>query len=263
VITFAIAIGIILVGAYLYLALFALLRADSFMFRPPRTSYRDGPRILKIPAADGTPISAVHFETVDPVATVFFLHGNSEDLGDIMPRLEEMQARGYSVLAFDYRGYGTTPGRPTAAAVVSDALDVMRHLVERIGVPAQSVLLYGRSLGGGPAVEIARRHAVAALVLEGVFLSAFRVVTRVRVLPWDRFPVAAQLDSVRSPVLVIHAIADETVPFCHGEKLYSRAREPKARLWVDGAGHNNLVEVAGDAFWAALADILPGRKSGS
>lgn len=248
-------IGAVIAGAYAHFLVFAHLAADRIVFRARCSSYRDGSRVSRICGDDGTRLTAVHLPAEKPRASVLYLHGNAEDLGDILPRLEALQRHGYSVLAFDYRGYGTSPGMASEATVVADAAAALRHLCTLDDVSPREVILYGRSLGGGPGVVLAARTRVGGLVLDGAFTSAFRVVTRVPVVPFDRFRNLTRLPAVSCPVLVIHGTQDETVPFTHGERLFRAAPAGSAHLWVEGAGHNNVVEVAGDAYWQALASL--------
>ncbi|HET7535955.1 MAG TPA: alpha/beta hydrolase, partial [Candidatus Didemnitutus sp.] len=120
------------------------------------------------------------------------------------------------------------------------------------------VILYGRSLGGGPATDLAAKEPVAGLVLESAFTSVFRVMTRWPLLPGDQFCNAKKLPSVKCPVLVMHGRLDEVIPFHHGETLLAAAPGKKSHLWVDGAGHNNLLAIAGDAYWQALLPFCAG-----
>jgi fermentation-respiration switch protein FrsA (DUF1100 family) len=120
--------------------------------------------------------------------------------------------------------------------------------------------VHGRSLGGGPAAELASREPVAGLVLESTFTSVLGVSRWGRAFPFDWFRTLRRLNRVRAPVLVIHGTADEVIPLANGRALFHAARGPKQSLWVDGAGHNDLVERAGARYWAALrrfADSLP------
>jgi fermentation-respiration switch protein FrsA (DUF1100 family) len=239
-------------AAYGLIMLYAWWFAESHVFRPHEPGYGEGPQVVRIRARDGVPLAAVHLEAPGAACTVLHLHGNAEDLGDMIPRLEAMRANGFSVLAFDYRGYGLTPGKPDERNVLADTTDVFRHLTGPMGIAPERVIVHGFSLGGGPAAALAAREPLGGLVLEGTFTSAFRVATEVRVLPWDYFPVLEQLERVRCPVLVVHGTCDETIPFRHGRRLFAAARPPKEHLWVEGAGHNDLVEVAGERYWAAL-----------
>ncbi|HEX9784229.1 MAG TPA: alpha/beta hydrolase [Opitutaceae bacterium] len=253
-------IVIVAAGTYAFLAFFAHCIADSVIFRPHESSYRDGGRITKIVADDGTPLTAIHLPVPKAVATVLYLHGNAEDIGDIIPHLEEMQRRGLAVVAFDYRGYGTTPGSPTERNVNADTRTVFRHLVENLGVASDEVLLYGRSLGSGPAIELATRETVCGLVLDGAFTSTYRVVTQISLLPGDRFRNIDRITRVKCPILFIHGTLDLVTPAFHGKSLYDLVRGPKRSLWVEGAGHSDVVEVAGEAYWQAIMEIARGLQ---
>jgi abhydrolase domain-containing protein 17 len=90
------------------------------------------------------------------------------------------------------------------------------------------------------------------LVLESTFVSPYRVLGPWWRLPLDRFRTAEKLPRVRCPVLVIHGTADEVIPPWHGRRLYELAPEPREAFWVEGAGHNDLERVAGEAYWRAL-----------
>ena len=119
----------------------------------------------------------------------------------------------------------------------------------------------GGSRGGGPAVELATHEPVAGLVLQSTFMSAFRVVTRRKFLPFDQFKNLEKLERVNCPVLVMHGTADEVIAFCHGEALYAAAKEPKSHLWIEGAKHNDFTAVAGERFWQALRQFSDGLSN--
>ena len=96
---------------------------------------------------------------------------------------------------------------------------------------------------------------MAGLIVEAPFVSAFRVLTRVRLLPWDKFPNGDKIARVGCPVLVIHGRRDTVVPFWHGQRIYALARQPKEAFWVDGAGHNDVAFVAGTEYFRKLQDF--------
>ncbi|HEU0051965.1 MAG TPA: alpha/beta hydrolase, partial [Longimicrobium sp.] len=179
-------------------------------------------------------------------------HGNGEDLGDLAELLPALHDAGFSVLAWDYRGYGRSTGKPGERATYRDAEAAYAYLTRELGVAPERVIVHGRSLGGGPAAYLAATNPVGGLVLESTFTSIFAVVPGVRLFPFDRFRTGARLGRVRTPVLVIHGTEDEVVPFAHGRALLDRAPGRKAHLWVEGAGHNDLMLVTGDEYFAAL-----------
>ncbi|MDD2762599.1 MAG: alpha/beta hydrolase [Opitutaceae bacterium] len=245
------------VFAYAALLAYAWLSSDRLIFLPPPPSYPDGPDILKIPAPDGVQLAARYLPRPQAKYTLIYFHGNAEDLGQVEPFLRQLRDRlGVSVVGWDYRGYGLSGGRPGEPAVLRDAHTMLAYVTGPLGVPPERIILYGRSLGGGPAVEVAASHRVGGLVLHSAFTSAFRVMTHVRLLPFDKFVVREKLPRVTCPVLVIQGTADEMIPFRHGLQLYAAAPEPKRHLWIEGAGHNDLIETAGEEYWQALANFV-------
>jgi fermentation-respiration switch protein FrsA (DUF1100 family) len=248
--------GLLLLAlAYGALALFAYLRGDGMLFPAPPSSYTALPGFLRIPSRDGTPIAAVHLPRDDARFTVLYFHGNGEDLGHVEERLRGLHERGFAVLAIDYRSYGLTPGQPSEKNVCEDAMAAFDYAVNQLGVPSTRLLLYGRSLGSGPAVHLAAQDKGVGLILEAAFVSAFRTVTNVALLPWDRFHNLGKMNRVRCPVLVIHGDRDRTVPISHGRRLFAAAREPKLALWLEGVGHNNVIEAAGERYWRAVDEF--------
>ena len=91
--------------------------------------------------------------------------------------------------------------------------------------------------------------------MESCFTSAFRVVVPIPILPFDKFRNLDKIKKVNCPVLVMHGKADEVVPFSHGQKLFAAAGEPKRYLWVDEAGHNDFIWVAGDRYSSTLREF--------
>lgn len=248
------------VVVYLAFAGYAFFMSDRLIFQPPPASYTTAERdLVMIPGADGTRLAALHLKNPSARFTVLFTHGNAEDIGHSRPLLEELRAAGFSVVAYDYRGYGLSTGaRPSVAGALRDADAVYRFVVDSLHVDPTTLIVHGRSVGTGPATHIASHHAVGGLILESGFVSAFRVLTRWPLLPFDRFRNLAELSRVTAPVLVMHGTEDEVIAFWHGQRLFDAARGPKAHLWVKGAGHNDLRDVAGSAYLDAVKRFVDG-----
>jgi fermentation-respiration switch protein FrsA (DUF1100 family) len=240
---------------YVALAAFAYFASDRMIFLPPAASYdaRTLP-IVMVPSAHGDSIATLYLPNPRATLTLLYSHGNAEDLGQLAPWLEQYRAAGFSVLAFDYRGYGaSTGGPPSAEGAVRDIEAVYRYAVSTLGIQPASLVLFGHSVGSGPSTALAARAPVGGLVIESGFISAFRVVTRVPLLPFDRFPNLREIGRVHCPVLVIHGTDDEVIPWSHGQRLFAAARQPKQSLWIQGAHHNDVPLVGGPRYWAGLA----------
>jgi abhydrolase domain-containing protein 17 len=243
---------ILLLSIYFIFGVYIFVKADSLILLPQPATYADTQDILKISVTPTDRISAVYLPNASAKYTLLYIHGNAEDLGDILPDLKLLQSRGYGVFAYDYSGYGTSNGSPSERNAYRDADAVYTYLRQQLKLPPQQIIVYGRSVGGGSATYLATRHPIAGLILESTFTSAFRVVLPFPLLPFDKFTNLAKLSKLRCPVLVMHGEADTTIPIHHGRALYAAAPEPKMSLWVPSAGHNDFTEVAGKRYERAL-----------
>jgi len=253
-----------MLASYAAVCALAYLASDRLIFLPPPATYRDGPETLRVTTADGVGISARHLVNRHAEYTILYSHGNAEDLGLVAPLLARFREWGFAVFAYDYRGYGTSAGRPSERGAYADVDAAYTYLTGTLGVPPARVIAYGRSVGSGPAVDLAIRRPLAGLVVESGFVTAFRVMTRVPLLPFDKFRNVDKIARVRCPVLVMHGEEDDIVPIAHGRRLFRAAPEPKRFLWVKAAGHNDLTEVAGDRQARALrefADLLQASRA--
>ena len=244
-----------LIIIYLFFAGYVYFRADSMIFFPQPSSYEDTEEILKLKSEGETKISAVHL--VNPTAnyTILYAHGNAEDLGYIKQYLEKLRDFGFNVLAYDYRGYGTSDGIPTENNAYHDIDAAYNYLVQDLKVLPQNIIVFGRSVGGGSAVDLAVRQPVGGLILESTFTSAFQVIIPAKILPFDKFNNLDKIKRVNCPVLIMHGKADEIIPVTHGKKLYDAAPSPKLYLWVEDATHNNFFWVAGEKYENILREF--------
>lgn len=243
-----------LVLVYLLLLL-ATLFADRLIFPAPAGSYVRGSELIALRTADDLEIAALHLPNPSAEYTLLYSHGNGEDLGTIRPKLRHLRKAGFAVFAYDYRGYGLSEGVPSAEGTYLDIAAAYGYLRDELAVEPERIILHGRSVGGGPAVDLAARVPVAGLILESSFTTAFRVVTRLPLLPGDRFRNIDKIGDVECPVLVIHGRNDRIVPFSNGPALYRAAPEPKRKYWVEGAGHNGLWLDAGPEYDEVLREF--------
>lgn len=241
--------------AYVALVIAAPFLAQAMLYYPQLGSRRAPEGLRKIRGADGRDIAVWHLPNPSARFTMWVFHGNAEDLGDIEPWLRQLHAAGFAVFAFDYPGYGHSAGQPAEASLYAAARVARAYLRDVLRVSPAQTLLYGRSLGSGPAVQMATEERVGGLIVQSGFMSAFRVMTRWPLLPFDQFTNLNKMPGVQCPVLVMHGQADEVISFPHGEALFRAAPNPKLKCWVPGAGHNNFLESAGDGYWHALREF--------
>ncbi len=243
-------------GFYVFLNLFAFFVSNRLIFAPQKPSYDHLPDEVKIVSGKGEKITVVFLESPEAKYTVLLSHGNAEDLGRVLPFMRQFYQLGYSVLMYDYRGYGTSEGSPSVRKTQQDVEAAYRWLVEGKNIDPETIITMGRSLGGAPATWLAAHHPVGGLVIESTFVSTFRVKTRWPLLPWDKFNTLHQIKMTRCPVLVVHGREDEILPFWHGKKLYTAAPGEKMHHWIAGGRHNDYAYVAGSDYFQVFQAFI-------
>ena len=249
------AFGLTPILLYLYFLGFGILKGDSYLFQPSFVSYDDSEEILKVPVGEGETLSGLWLPNSNAVFTVLHSHGNAEDIGFLRSYLEDVVDHGFSVFAYDFRGYGTSMGTPSVKSAEKDAEAAFRYLTTELGVSPEKIIVHGRSVGAALAILLARDHPVAGLVSESGFTSAFRVVTGVRIFPFDKFPNLSRIENVQCPKLFLHGTADGTIPVWHSEALYTKAPELKRAVWIEGGDHDNLLWVGKEQYWKAWEEF--------
>ena len=169
-----------------------------------------------------------------------------------MPFFEKLSSAGFNVLAYDYRGYGTSEGTPSEINSYEDIETAYNYLVNEQKIAPEKIIIHGRSLGGAISIDLASRQKCGGLIVESSFVSAFRVMTGISLYPFDKFESINKMGKVKSPVLFIHGTNDTLIPFWHGQKLFEAANEPKTFYAVENAGHNDLHEIAGKKYFEEI-----------
>ena len=190
-------------------------------------------------------------------AAIIYCHGNAEDITSSSDFFDMFALDGYTVAAVDYPGYGLSDGKPDEEGCYRNVHRLYDWLVETRGFSPENIAVIGFSIGTGPAVELAASKKVGALILEAAYLSAPRIMTGWRVLLIDPFPNIERIDKIHCPLLAIHGTADSIIPFSHGKRLFDLAKEPKLFVPVEGADHNDFIDVMGlDAYLSTVTGFL-------
>ncbi|MDY6901788.1 MAG: alpha/beta hydrolase, partial [Cyanobacteriota bacterium] len=245
-----------LIFIYLTFAIIIYTQVEKLIFLPPPSTYQDTEEIIKLISEDGTKLSAIHLLNPNAKYTILYAHGNGSDLGMIKPRLEQLKDIGFSVLGYDYRGYGTSEGKPSETNSYKDIDTAYNYLTQELKIPPQQIIPFGRSVGGGSAIDLAARKPVAGLITESTFTSTFKVKVPIKILPFDKFDNLKKILKVKCPVLIMHGKLDEVVPFNHGKQLFKQAPEPKLSLWIDEGKHNNFPYAAGKRYTKILKEFI-------
>jgi len=242
---------------------------DSILFQPPEPSRLKESKIIWLNTSLGSKIPAFHIEytnastrsNVGPPITILYSHANAEDLGCIYPWCKYLSKQlRVNIFAYDYTGYGLAKeqGSPNEASCYADIDAAYDFLRVRMGVPANQIVLYGRSLGSGPSCYLASETSsaddedtVGGLILHAPFMSVYRIVFESGcTLLGDQFPNVDYVPNVKTPTLLIHGKKDKVVPVEHSMLLHDSllADSKTPPLFIDEMGHNNVQLVVRDIF---------------
>jgi len=217
-------------------------------------------------AEDGTSLHGWFVPHPDPIGVALFMHGNAGNISSRAQTLHVLNGRHrLSVLAFDYRGYGRSEGKPSERGILQDARAARAWLARRTGVPEQDIILMGRSLGGAVAVDLAAKDGARGLVLASTFTSLPDVgAHHFRWLPTSplmslRLNSLSKIRYYSGPLLQSHGDADRVIPYDLGQRLYEAAPGPKRFVTLPGGGHNDprpeTYRIALDEFLASLPPL--------
>jgi uncharacterized protein len=253
------------VFAYVGLLLLLWRYQEHVLFQPPH-GVHDGPvpaQRVSYRAADGVELFGFLVgDCRSPRLTVVAFHGNADVSRWFVPWATRL-ARAADACVFlpEYRGYDGIAGGPTYATSSLDATAATAFLSDSLGVAPSDVVLYGHSLGSAVAAELAAREQPRALVLQSPLSTARAMAGRLgvpgidglwRLISRIHFDTPARVRSLHAPVWVSHGDHDAVVPVRMGREVFAAAADKGELLVVKGAGHNDVAEVGGQAYWSWL-----------
>jgi len=210
---------------------------------------------------DGKRINGWFIPAEEARGTILFCHGNGGNIGHRIDFFRLFNQLGLSVFIFDYRGYGKSPGRTSEKGVYLDAQGAYDYLISRSDVDKDKIIIYGESLGGAVAINLADKIKASSLVTFGVFTSTIDMGKElyphlpVKLFLTQKYDSISKIKDIDIPKLIVHSSDDEIVPFAHGKELYGAASYPKEFLELRG-GHNEAILLGKEKFSKKLIDFL-------
>ena len=257
-------------GLYGALCLYLFLMQSKMIFYPHLPSRQ----LTSSPTDIGLEYESVSILTKDQITlhgwfvpaseekgVLLLFHGNAGNISHRLDSLKIFHDLGLSTLIIDYRGYGRSQGTISEQGTYFDAEAAWNYLTEIKNIPAQKIVVLGRSLGGAIAAFIAARQTPGVLILESAFTSVPDVAAKlypffpVRLLSRFQYNTKKSLQSVNCPVLIIHSPGDDIIPFENGLQLYESARVPKQILEIQG-GHNEGFLLSGKTYTKGLRKFI-------
>src|SRR5262245_6597004 len=183
---------------------------------------------VEFASADGTQLHGWLVPHEDPRAVLLYCHGNGDCVGYLAPYLKELHEKHkLTVFTFDYRGYGKSQGSPNETGILADGHAAQSWLAQRMGLKPSDIVLMGRSLGGGVAVDLAVKNGARGLILQNTPTSMPDAAAHlysfvpVHLLMKNRYDSLSKINRYTGPVLMSHATADTLVPFALCLKLFA------------------------------------------
>jgi fermentation-respiration switch protein FrsA (DUF1100 family) len=229
-------------------------RQSSFTFQPTRdVLYNPGDIKLEyekvqLKTSDNLILSAWYIPAKNAKFTLLFCHGNGGNISHRLENINIFNGLGVNCLIFDYRGYGTSGGKPTENDLYIDAQTAYDWLINEKKISPENIIIYGQSLGGSVAAYLASNVKAKGLIIESCFTSFADIAKKrypympIKLLAKYNFKTMDYLKKVNYPVLIIHSRNDDIVPFEFGWRLYKEAaKEPKEFLEISGSHNNGFI----------------------
>jgi fermentation-respiration switch protein FrsA (DUF1100 family) len=197
----------------------------------------------------------------DTTPTVLYCHENAGNISYGLETVRSFLELGVNVLAFDYRGYGHSDGKPSEQNVYTDAWAAWQWLMAVKKAAPENTFVFGRSLGGAVAVHLATEVNCAGVILESTFTSVVDLGRKlypfvpVGLLARFTFDSRSKISRLTCPVLVAHSPSDEMIPYAMGKALYDAAQSEKQFVELSGR-HNDLLSLDSEPYRNALRDFL-------
>lgn len=272
------AIGIATVSVYGIACVGLWVTQNRFIYKPNRTVTTTPAEKFQLPFQDiylpvkleNGSIEKIHGwwipSTRKDARVLLYLHGVGKNIQAHLENFNRLHNLGFSVLAIDYRGYGRSDGDfPSESGVYIDAQMAWDYLIQQQQIKPEQIVIYGHSLGGAIAIELANKHPDAAgLIVESSFTSMRDMVSldpKFAIFPIDlllhqKFDSIHKVATLKMPVLYIHGTSDEVVPFHMSQKLYEATLGNKQLVFIPNGKHNTNAEVGGAMYLQTIQNFV-------
>jgi len=260
---------VIFSSVYIFLIFYMYSNQENYLFFPSK-KYVSPPDSLGIEelwlkTIDGEKLHAWWLENNENNKTVIFFHGNAGNISGRVLQVEVFKKLKLNALLVDYRGYGKSSGQiKKEKDVYLDGLAVWNYVIKDKGKQAKDIIIWGRSLGGAVAIDLAREKEVFAVIAESTFYSVVDMARKhywflpTNLIAKYKFLSGDKIKNIKAPIMIVHSQGDEIVPFEQGKKLFSTASKPKVFLEITG-GHNTGIIESYDQYISELGKFLAGR----
>jgi fermentation-respiration switch protein FrsA (DUF1100 family) len=216
---------------------------------------------VSLATSDDERLHGWYVPATDRRGVVLFFHGNAGNISHRLDSIGTFHQLGLDTLIIDYRGYGQSTGKTSEQGTYLDAQAAWNYLVDERGIPADQIIIFGRSLGGAIGAWLGAQNTPAALIIESSFSSGVDMARRlypflpVRLITRLRYPVEEYASLLECPVLVVHSRDDEIIPFEMGQSIYAAVKQRKSFLELRG-DHNNGFFISRHDYFAGMNSFI-------
>ena len=258
---------LVMLAVYIIILLLLYFSQTRLLFYPMKVLETDPGEIglkyetVSFQTKDQIIISAWYLPCPDADKVLLFCHGNAGNISHRLDSLKIFHQLGLNVLIFDYRGYGRSGGRVSETGTYLDVQSAWAYLRETRGFRSEDIILFGRSLGGAIAAQMAGQTKAAALIIESSFTSVPDLAVKiypflpVRLICRYKYPTIEYISRVKCPVLIVHSLDDELIPFINAQKLYTAAPKGTKLLKIRGS-HNQGFSLSISTYTIGLQAFL-------
>ncbi len=260
---------VVSIGLYIFIMLYFTIKQSRFIYFPEKNIFATpldmGYEYKEIffDTTDGIKLNGWYIPSENPRGVLLFCHGNAGNISHRMDSIKIFHEMGFIIFIFDYRGYGMSEGKPGEKGTYMDIEAAWEYLVDKLGIPSDKIIIFGRSMGGAVASYAAKKYKPKALIVESTYTSIKDMASYyypfipAGLIVRFNYNTKEYIRGVECPVLIIHSREDEIVPFTHGLQLYKEAGEPKEFLEIQGP-HNGGYLMTGEHYIKGLDSFVSG-----
>ena len=257
---------IIILSVYVFVIFYMFINQESYLFFPSK-KYINPPSNLGVEEVwlttdDGEKLHAWWLEAGEGNKTAIFFHGNAGNISDRVSQVQVFKKLNLNALMIDYRGYGKSSGQIKKEEDIHlDSLAAWDYAAKEKGRQAKDIIIWGRSLGGAAAIDLAQKKDVFAVIAESTFYSVVDMAKKqywflpVELIAKYKFLSNDKIKNIKAPIMIVHSRDDEIIPFEQGERLFEKANEPKVFLEITG-GHNTAIFESYDEYVEEINKFL-------
>ncbi len=260
----------------LVVSLLVLLVLGTLRLFERRNLYYPTRMIEQVPSDIGLSYEDIHFVAEDDCklhgwwipheearGTILMCHGNAGNISGRVWMAGDLHRLGVNVFLFDYRGFGKSSGFASEKGLYRDAraaYEVVRARYDNAEDPP--ILIYGRSLGGAVAIDLAQKKSIKGLIIESTFTSAVAVGEKlyprlpIRWFCHDRYDSLSKMNSITVPLLMAHSPDDQLIPYEMGQALFEQAASPVKTFCRISGGHNDSGWTGKDPYWLQIEGFV-------